>query len=79
MSDAATERKLNSYLTQENEVLIERVRLLELAVEREREACAKVAEEYGEHFDQIASQHDDCEMGQASAGKHIAALIRGRG
>jgi hypothetical protein len=65
-----TSQKLTTYLQQENEVLIERIRLLELAVEREREACAKVVEEYawGHYLDPYGND-----------AKAIAALIRGRG
>lgn len=69
---------LASYLTQENSVLHERVRKLEIALAKEREACAKVAEEYG-----IARYHYEAEgkggkQDAMTAAKVIATLIRGR-
>lgn len=42
-SDAIKQGKLLSYLEQENKILVERVRFLEIALASEREACAKKA------------------------------------
>lgn len=73
------QRKLVSYLQEENSVLHERLRKLEIALEKEREACAKVAEEYG-----IARYHYEAEgrggkQDAKTAANSIAALIRARG
>lgn len=72
------ETKTASYLSQENSVLHEKVRKLEIALEAEREACAKLAQDYG-----ISRYHYEQEPGKVkqdafTAANSIAALIRGR-
>lgn len=78
-----TAEKLASYLQQENEVLIERVRLLEISLSSEREACAKVAEEYARQHDEVAAKlrrKPDAELNASKdAAQWIAHLIRERG
>lgn len=71
--------KLASYLTQENSVLHERVRKMEIALAKEREACAKVAEEYGIARDNHEKQPNTLKETALGTAKHIATLIRGRG
>jgi len=72
--------KLISYLETENSVLHEKVRRLEIKLAAEREACAKVAEEWGYQMEREAfDKGSDAEMdAQIHAAKSIAALIRGR-
>lgn len=75
----AHEGKLASYLQQENEVLIERVRLLEIALAVEREACAKVAEGWGYTDEAKNSTWFSGEAAMHFASQSIASLIRARG
>lgn len=73
--------KTLSYLEQENSVLHERVRKLEIALASEREACAKVAEEYGLRLaptDEIQAAQERFEASPYRVANSIAALIRGR-
>lgn len=85
MVDAAPDQmqqvRTIAYLSQENEVLIERIRLLEISLASEREACAKVADAYGYHMEKEAfDKGSDAEMeAMISAANSIASLIRGRG
>ena len=79
-----TADKQLSYLQQENSVLHERVRKLEIALEAEREACAKVAEEIAKQANKdrqnlrIGSELEVTELSVELASNRIAALIRGR-
>lgn len=66
-------QKTISYLEQENFVLHEKLRKLEIKLAAEREACAKVAEGFVKHTD------DDWDLAAKHAANSIAALIRGRG
>lgn len=77
-----TPTQLSSYLEQENAVLHERLRTLEIALEAERDACARIAE----RFTEPRSNTEPTELGRAIeakirvlTAKAIAALIRGRG
>jgi len=67
-------QKTISYLEQENFVLHEKLRKLEIKLAAEREACAKVAGEYRP----ARKNGFDFEDAFAVANS-IAALIRGRG
>lgn len=71
-------QKISAYLTQENSVLHERVRKLEIALAAEREACAKVAEEYGIARDNHEKKPNTLKETALGTAKHIATLIRGR-
>lgn len=75
--------KLLSYLQQENEVLIQRVRLLEIALAAEREACAKVAEDLASNTPQLLLHAGEMEPQELLTSKAVlklvASLIRGRG
>lgn len=71
--------KTTTYLQQENEVLIERVRLLEISLSSEREACAKVAEDYGIARYLYEAEGNGGKQDAKTAAEAIASLIRGRG
>lgn len=77
-------KPLTAYLEQENAVLHEKLRKLEIKLSAEREACAKVAEGYGESEMEMARANPwNIEIGveaarKRNAAKRIAALIRGR-
>lgn len=72
--------KLASYLTQENSVLHERVRKLEIALAKERGANAQIADEVAA---KCAGDDDAFTKWQSEAAvraaNSIASLIRGRG
>ncbi len=63
---------LIAYIEQENAVLHARVRQLEISLASEREACAKVAEEYWRRPSYEAFTDPQ------RVTSHIATLIRGR-
>jgi hypothetical protein len=72
--------KLATHLQETNDVLISRIRSLEIKLEKaekalavEREACAKVAESL------IGPLDDDWAIGINHAAESIAQIIRGRG
>lgn len=73
-------QKISAYLTQENSVLHERVRKLEIALAKEREANAKIADEVAA---KCAGDDDAFTKWQSEAAvraaNSIASLIRGRG
>jgi hypothetical protein len=83
--------KLNAYLEDQNAILISRVRSLEIKLEKaekalavEREACAKVAEDFSAGMtDWWSGVKDDGSKVQSDASigaaETIAQLIRGRG
>jgi hypothetical protein len=77
-----------TYLEQENSVLHSKLRSLEMKLEKaekalavEREACAKVAEEYGLRVDFTPTTDKEAPflLGKVGAACDIAQLIRGRG
>lgn len=79
---SADDRKLASYLTQENSVLHERVRKLEIALSQETEACAKVADDRAEICRQAMKGPPESlpgvEVHCLNEALHIAQLIRSR-
>lgn len=75
--------KLISYLQQENSVLHEKVRRLEIKLAAEREACAKVAEDWIEKSERgLQASTEEADMyfysGSADAAVSIADMIRQR-
>ncbi len=75
--------KALSYLEQENAVLHEKLRKLEISLAAEREACAKVAEDWIEKSErglQASTEEADINFysGSADAAVSIADMIRQR-
>jgi ABC-type nitrate/sulfonate/bicarbonate transport system substrate-binding protein len=61
-------------------VQMEAAKLIQQEIENEREACAKVCEEYGNSSDEAHQESDsEFEAGQANAGYGCAHHIRARG
>lgn len=71
--------KALSYLEQENAVLHEKLRKLEISLAAEREACAKVAEDYGTARYLYEAEGNGGKQDAKTAAEAIASLIRGRG
>lgn len=84
LGKAATARiesdaKQIAYLEQENSVLHAKVRSLEIALSSEREACAKIAEDYGKARYAYETEGGKSKQDAFTAANSIAQLIRGRG
>ncbi len=74
--------KLNAYLETENSVLHERVRKLEIALAKETERCARVAEDLASNTQQLLLHAGEMEAQELLTSKAVlklvASLIRGR-
>jgi len=70
--------RMVKYLEQENAVLHAKVRQLEISLSSEREACAKIAEDYGKARYAYETEGGKSKQDAFTAANSIAQLIRGR-